>query len=232
VGLSARTHKRGALLERWRAQCNYCFTDYTVVTEFTHARRVGVDAAYTRMLTVAFLSLRHLGLQPSPKQGRLWRPDGRCRPFILRLEQTRIVPYVQFVIDCDDGKAAGRGQLLAMRGLWRRMERSKGGAPLACRQAMEVMRPMQATFKRIPAARPSKTPAGIPINGRVARLRFGRGDGFIRLWNARDIYFHRADLHDNTTFNALRIGDLVAFELIEDAVSGARGVRVSRRTGP
>jgi len=28
VGLSARTHKRGALLERWRAQCGNCI-NYT-----------------------------------------------------------------------------------------------------------------------------------------------------------------------------------------------------------
>ncbi len=63
----------------------------------------------------------------------------------------------------------------------------------------------------------------------MASLRFGHGDGFIRLANARDIYFHRADLHDKTPFNTLRIGDVVIFELIEDRVSGARGVRVSRR---
>ena len=91
---------------------------------------------------------------------------------------------------------------------------------------------MRAALKQLHAVGPRRTPAGVPINGRVARLRFGHGDGFIRLWNARDIYFRRADLHDNTAFNTLRIGDLVAFELIEDVVSGARGVRVSRRTRP
>ena len=89
---------------------------------------------------------------------------------------------------------------------------------------------MSATAKRIQVDGPLKPPAGIPLSGRVARLRFGHGDGVIRLRNARDIYFHRADLHGNTAFNTLQIGDLVAFELIEDAVSGARGVRVSRRS--
>jgi cold shock CspA family protein len=94
---------------------------------------------------------------------------------------------------------------------------------------MEVI--MDTTSKRRPAPGLPKTPIGIPKSGRVARLRLGHGDGFIRVRNAGDIYFHRADLHDGVTFNTLRIGDVVVFELIEDAVSGARGVRVSRRAG-
>jgi len=137
---------------------------------------------------------------------------------------------VQVDVDCDDGETAGRRQLLAMFGLWRRMERGEGEAPWVWRrQSLEVMRRMSTAPKRIQVDGPLKPPPGIPISGRVARLRLGHGDGFIRLRNARDIYFHRADLHGSTAFNTLQIGDLVAFELIEDAVSGARGVRVARR---
>ena len=101
----------------------------------------------------------------------------------------------------------------------------------AARRFLFPLSTMQIASKRRPAAGPPKTPIGIPRSGRVARLRLGHGDGFIRIGNARDIYFHRADLHDSTAFNTLRIGDIVIFELIEDAVSGARGVRVSRRAG-
>jgi hypothetical protein len=217
MGLSARTRKRGALLERWRAQCELLLHGLYSNCRIHTRTRLGPTQRILES-SPAFLSLSHLGLQPSPKQARLRRPDDRCLPFLIRQRKAHIVPHVQVDVDRHDGKTSGRGELLAMFGLWRRMERREGGAPLAWRQAMEVMRP--------------KTPVGIPISGRVSRLRFGHCDGFIRLWNERDIYFHRADLQDSTTFNTLRIGDLVAFELIEDAVSGARGVRVSRRAGP
>ena len=47
----------------------------------------------------------------------------------------------------------------------------------------------------------------------------------------RDV-FHRTDLQEGTAFNDLQIGDAVAFELLEDAVSGARALRVVRRERP
>lgn len=74
-----------------------------------------------------------------------------------------------------------------------------------------------------------KVPAGTPAAGRIAQLRVGQSDGFIRLAN-RDVYFHRADLAAGTSFNDLQAGDPVTFELVEDAVSGARATRVSRRS--
>jgi cold shock CspA family protein len=72
-----------------------------------------------------------------------------------------------------------------------------------------------------------KDPAGKPATGRIAHLRLGQGDGFINVKKSR-VYFHRADLRDGTAFNALEIGDAVTFELIEDAVSGARATRVAK----
>ena len=42
------------------------------------------------------------------------------------------------------------------------------------------------------------------------------------------MFFHRADLKDPATFNLLQVGDPVAFELIDDRISGARAIRVVR----
>jgi len=70
-------------------------------------------------------------------------------------------------------------------------------------------------------------PAGTPSTGRIARLLVGQSYGFIRVRNGRAIFFHRADLRDATTFNTLQVGDLVAFELVNDQVSGARAIRVA-----
>jgi len=69
-------------------------------------------------------------------------------------------------------------------------------------------------------------PRGIPSTGRIARILVGQGHGFIRLRDDREVYFHRSDSKDGTAFNDLRVGDRVTFELLEDAVSGARAVRV------
>jgi cold shock CspA family protein len=78
-----------------------------------------------------------------------------------------------------------------------------------------------------PAARPPE-PCGIASVGHIAKLFVGQVHGFIRMANSRDIYFHRTDLRDGTSINDLRIGDRVAFELVEDRVSGARASRVGR----
>lgn len=69
-------------------------------------------------------------------------------------------------------------------------------------------------------------PRGKPASGRIARILVGQGHGFIRLRDNREIYFHRSDSREGTAFNDLRIGDPVAFELLEDSVSGARALRV------
>jgi cold shock CspA family protein len=70
-------------------------------------------------------------------------------------------------------------------------------------------------------------PASTPSTGRIARLLVGQAYGFIRVRNGRAIFFHRADLRDATTFNTLQVGDLVAFELVDDQLSGARAIQVA-----
>jgi len=85
-------------------------------------------------------------------------------------------------------------------------------------------------------SRPS-VPRGTLVTGRIVNLLIGQCHGFIigqchgfiRLPNAREICFHRTDLQEGTAFNDLLIGDAVTFELLEDAVSGARALRVVRR---
>ena len=72
-------------------------------------------------------------------------------------------------------------------------------------------------------------PVGIRASGRIVRLLFGQSYGFIRGRLGREIFFHRADVRDDTTFNGLEVGDSVTFELIDDAVSGARATRVTHR---
>ena len=51
------------------------------------------------------------------------------------------------------------------------------------------------------------------MTGRIANLLVGQCHGFIRLPNAREVYFHRADLQEGTAFNDLRIGEAETFEL-------------------
>lgn len=72
-------------------------------------------------------------------------------------------------------------------------------------------------------------PHGKPATGRVTRILVGQGHGFIRLRDDRQVYFHRGDLRQGTLFNDLQVGDTVAFEVLEDSVSGARALRVMRR---
>lgn len=81
------------------------------------------------------------------------------------------------------------------------------------------------------SAKPSRPnePIGEPATGRIARLVVGHGHGFIRLPDDRQVYFHRSDSREGTAFNDLRIGDAVMFDLLEDAVSGARALRVRSR---
>jgi cold shock CspA family protein len=67
---------------------------------------------------------------------------------------------------------------------------------------------------------------GTPSTGRIVKLLIGQGYGFIRLPNDRQIYFHRADVHEGVAFNAFRLGEAVTFELLEDRVSGARALVV------
>ena len=73
---------------------------------------------------------------------------------------------------------------------------------------------------------------GVASTGCIADLRTGQGHGFIREASGREIYFHRSDLDKGTSFNDLAVGQAVAFELLEDRVSGARALRVKRRRRP
>jgi cold shock CspA family protein len=72
----------------------------------------------------------------------------------------------------------------------------------------------------------AQDPRGVPTSGRVSKMMFGQGHGFIRLKQGRDVYFHRSDMQEGNAFNDLEVDDAVTFELLEDAVSGARALRV------
>ena len=75
-------------------------------------------------------------------------------------------------------------------------------------------------------------PTGTPARGRIVRLMVGQGHGFLRGPRGREVFFHRADVEESTAFNTLSVGDVVSFHLIDDAVSGARAVRVTTRRSP
>jgi len=70
---------------------------------------------------------------------------------------------------------------------------------------------------------------GTPSSGRIVTLMLGQGHGFIRLTNDRKVFFHRSDLKEGTSFADLAVGHRVTFELLEDAISGPRALRVERR---
>jgi cold shock CspA family protein len=85
-----------------------------------------------------------------------------------------------------------------------------------------------APARKVAAARPPE-PRGVPGIGRIVTLFIGQGHGFIRLASGRDVFFHRSDVHEGASFNALAVGDRVTFELLEDHVSGPRALRVEPR---
>jgi cold shock CspA family protein len=71
---------------------------------------------------------------------------------------------------------------------------------------------------------------GRPMTGRIVRIMPGHGQGYIRLEDDRDVFFDRRDLVRVVLYD-LEIGDLVAFELIDDRVSGPRATQVRKRRG-
>lgn len=85
-----------------------------------------------------------------------------------------------------------------------------------------------APARKFTAARPAEH-RGTPSSGRIVTLYIGQGHGFIRLGSDREVFFHRSDVCEGTSFNDLAVGDAVTFELFEDHVSGARALRVERR---
>jgi len=71
---------------------------------------------------------------------------------------------------------------------------------------------------------------GVSKRGKIAKLMIGQGHGFIRVSDNREVFFHRSDVQEGTSFNDFAVGDPVTFELLEDAVSGARAVRVAAKS--
>ena len=86
---------------------------------------------------------------------------------------------------------------------------------------------MPKPFSKPPRA---SDPPGKRLTGRVVSLLIGQSHGFIRLKSSRQVFFHRSDLEEGTSFNRLQVGDIVAFELFDDSISGARALRVSKKT--
>jgi cold shock CspA family protein len=78
------------------------------------------------------------------------------------------------------------------------------------------------------AGRPTER-HGTPSSGRIVTLLVGRGHGFIRLTSGRQVFFHRSDVLEGSSFSEFAVGDRVTFELLEDDVSGPRGLRIERR---
>jgi len=73
-------------------------------------------------------------------------------------------------------------------------------------------------------------PAGKAGTGRILRIVTGQNHGFIKDAHGRELFFHRSDFGDDGTFYRLVEGDEVAFELIEDRVSGPRAIHVRKKT--
>ena len=67
--------------------------------------------------------------------------------------------------------------------------------------------------------------------GRIKSVVRGLGIGYIRDDLGRDVFFHKGDVVDKA-YNDLEVGTAVKFDVIEDAVSGARAQRIRpiRRT--
>lgn len=68
---------------------------------------------------------------------------------------------------------------------------------------------------------------GHPTTGRIARIVRGQGHGFIRAADDREVFFHRSDQPENT-FNDLNVDDHVAFEVLEDTLTGPRATKVRK----
>jgi len=76
---------------------------------------------------------------------------------------------------------------------------------------------------------PAPPTTGSPQTGRLARIVRGQGHGYIRMDDDRDVFFDRRSMSEGG-FNDLTVGDRMAFELIEDQLSGPRALRVRKLT--
>jgi cold shock CspA family protein len=68
---------------------------------------------------------------------------------------------------------------------------------------------------------------GHATTGRITRIARGQGHGFIRAADDREVFFHRSDQPENT-FNDLTVDDRVAFEVLEDTLTGPRATKVRK----
>lgn len=66
---------------------------------------------------------------------------------------------------------------------------------------------------------------GRETSGRVTQLQRGRLCGVIRARDGQSVFFHRSDLI-GLKYNDMVVGTAVRFELVADAISGPRAVRV------
>lgn len=73
---------------------------------------------------------------------------------------------------------------------------------------------------------PPSQATGVSGCGQIVRLYTGQCHGAIRMADGRQIWFHRNDMAEPATFNDFVVGDSVAFDLLEDQISGARALRV------
>jgi cold shock CspA family protein len=87
----------------------------------------------------------------------------------------------------------------------------------------------RTTPARARAFGPPSDRRGVPSAGQIVTLFIGQSYGFIREANGREVFFHRSDVRDGTSFNDFSPGDPVRFERLDDAVSGPRALRVERR---
>src|SRR5581483_7993366 len=88
-----------------------------------------------------------------------------------------------------------------------------------------VYGPMKRASK---PSRPSEV-RGVPDSGRIVKLFVGQGHGIIRVATGREVYFHRSDLREGTSINDFGVGDQVVFERLDDEISGARAIAVSKQ---
>jgi cold shock CspA family protein len=67
--------------------------------------------------------------------------------------------------------------------------------------------------------------------GQIKSFVRGQGTGYIRDELGRDVFFHKGDVLEKG-YNDLEVGTTVSFDVIEDAISGARAQRIKavRRT--
>jgi cold shock CspA family protein len=91
-----------------------------------------------------------------------------------------------------------------------------------------VKRPTTGAYARV--AHQRNQPSGPSSQGRIARILTGQNHGFITDAHGRAVFFHRDDVVDGMAFGEFAVGDDVAFELIDDRLSGPRAIRVTKET--